>query len=301
MRRRDFIKLFGGAALWPFSARAQQVERMRRIGLLMMTGETDSEGQHRLAAFRQGLAQLGWADGHNVRFEIRWAAGDSNRVRMLAAELSGLKLDLIIATNTSSLDALQRETHSIPIVFTQIVDPLGLGFVTSLARPGGNITGFATYEFSVGRKWSELLKQIAAHVTRVAVIYDPGLPSWQGFFAAIDAGARSLAMQATAVGVRDAGDIEREIESFAREPSSALIVVPSAVTTIDRSRIIALAADHHLPAVYPYRFFTESGGLASYGVDDLELYRQLGTYVDRVLKDERRAICQCSRRPSTNW
>jgi putative ABC transport system substrate-binding protein len=286
IRRRAFIATIGGAATWPVVARAQQ-GGVPRIGLLMMTSETDAQGQDRFAAIRQGLAKLGWTDGRNLQIEVRWAAGDDARVQTMAAELVALKLDLLVATNTSSLVALQRETHTIPIVFTQIVDPISLGFVTSLARPGGNITGFATYEFSVATKWSELLKQIAPNVTRVAVIYDPDLPSWEAFFANIDAAARSLAMQTSAIRVRDSSEIERELVSFAREPNGGLIVVPGPVTVIHRNRIIALAAEHRLPAVYPYRFFVMSGGLASYGVDDLELYRQLGTYVDRVLKGEK--------------
>jgi putative ABC transport system substrate-binding protein len=287
LKRREFITLLGGAAAWPLAVAAQQAERIRRIGILMTTTETDSQGQDRFAAFRQGLAKLGWTDARNLQIETRWGAGNAARVQTLAAELAALKPDLLIATNTSSLTALQSQTHAIPIIFTQVVDPLGLGFVTSLARPGGNITGFSTYEFSVGTKWSELLKQIAPHVIRLAVIYDPSLPSWKGFFGTIDAAARSLGIQASAFGVRDSGEIEREIVSFARGSNGGLIAVPGAVTVIHRNRIIALAAEHRLPAVYAYRFFATSGGLASYGVDDLELYRQLGNYVDRVLKGEK--------------
>ena len=287
MKRREFITLIGGAtAAWPLAARAQQGEGVRRIGVLMGLAESDPEGHSRAAAFRQGLEQLGWIEGRNVRIELRWAAGDVDRARSYAAELVAFAPDVIFAGATSALAALQPATKTIPIVFAQVTDPVGAGFVTSLGRPGGNVTGFTQYEYAVGAKWLELLKEIAPRVARVALIYDPANTSSAGYLRTIELGTPSLAVHVSTYAVRETAEFERVIDAFAAEPNGGLIILPSVSATIHREVIVARVAKHHLPAVYPYRLFATSGGLASYGVDNIDMYRRAATYVDRILKGD---------------
>ncbi|MEX2034754.1 MAG: ABC transporter substrate-binding protein [Xanthobacteraceae bacterium] len=289
MQRRQFITVIGGvAAASTFShvaVRAQQT-RMRRIGMLSALSEHDPEGQARLTAFQQGLQQLGWKIGENVRIDHRWAGGSADRLRVLAAELVRSKPDVILAAATSALAPLRRETRTIPLVFAQVSDPVALGFVASLARPGGNITGFATSEHGLAVKWLELLKQIAPSIARVGVIYQPALPQTAGYLHEIEAGAPSLKVQVSTAAVRDRTEIERAIATFAREPNCGLIMPPGPVLATHRDAIIGLAAQRRLPAVYPYRFFVTSGGLASYGIDNHDLYRRAAGYVDRILRGE---------------
>jgi putative tryptophan/tyrosine transport system substrate-binding protein len=288
VKRREFITLLGGAAAaWPVVARAQQGERMRRVGVLMNLAESDPEGQARIAAFREGLGKLGWTEGREVQIDYRWFAGDADRARVYAAELVKLKPDAIFAATSSSLLPLQRETRSVPIVFAQVADPVGGGFVASLARPGGNITGFANFECAIGAKWLELLKQIAPQVTRVAVIYDAANPEAKEFLPVIEAAARSFGVQLSISAVRAADEIERAIEDFKREPNGGLIPLPSPLIGVHRDLIISLAMRHRLPNVYAYRYYPIAGGLASYGTDNIDLYRRAASYVDRILKGEK--------------
>src|SRR5262245_25823838 len=266
MRRRDFITLLGGAAAaWPLAARAQLGERVRRIGVLVGTAADDPIGQARVAAFLQGLGQLDWLVGRNIRLDIRWAAADADHTRGYAAELVALAPDVILASSGSVVGPLRRLTRTIPIVFTETSDPVGAGFVESLASPGGNVTGFLTFEYGLSGKWLELLKQIASPVTRVAVLRD----------AAID--------------VHDAGEIERTITRFARTPNSGMILTTSAFSLRHRNLIITLADRHKLPAVYFQRGFVADGGLVSYGPDTIDLHRRAATYVDRILRGEKPA------------
>jgi ABC-type uncharacterized transport system substrate-binding protein len=289
MRRRELITLLGGAAAatgWPFRAHAQQPDRMRRIGVLAPLAESDPEGQARIAALRKGLQDLSWIEGRNIGVEYRSTGGNPDRALAYATELVALKPDVIVASTAHALSALQRETRTIPIVFTQIADPVGGGFVASLARPGGNVTGFTLYEFGIGVKWLELLKQIAPGVTRAAVVYDVGSPASDGYLSAIEAGASSLAVRLSRAPVRSAADIERALGEFAAGSDGGLIVLPGSVIAIHRELIVALAARHRLPAVHAYRYFVTIGGLASYGVDNIDLYRQAAAYVHRILKGE---------------
>jgi putative ABC transport system substrate-binding protein len=289
MRRRRFITLLGGAAAAsvsrPPAARAQQGDRLRRIGVLMSAPEDDPEGQARVAAFRAGLRAAGWQEGRNIRIDYRWAGGTADRVQAHAAELVALKPEAIMASAPQSVIALQQATRTIPIVFAQVSDPVGAGFVASLARPGGNVTGFALFEWAIGVKWLELLKQLAPDVARVTVMYYPVTPTGPGYFSAIEAGAPSLGVRAAAVAVRDAAEIARAISAGA--PNSGLVVLPSPLTSHHRDLIIDLAARHRLPAVYPYRYFVTGGGLASYGVDNIDSHRRAASYVDRILKGEK--------------
>jgi ABC-type uncharacterized transport system substrate-binding protein len=285
MKRRDFITLLAGAAAWPLTARAQQPERMRRIGVLM-GAPNDPVGQLWLAAFQGGLQKLGWTQDRNVRIDTRWG-GDADRLRAYATELVGLRPDVIVAGATSALMPLQQATRTIPIVFAQVSDPVRGGFVASLAHPDGNITGFALYEYGIGVKWLELLNQIAPHVKRVAVIFEPDNRANLGQLPEIEREAPSFAVRPTAFPVRDAAEIERAIDEFARESNGGLIALPNPITVTHRGPIIALAAKHRLPAVYAYRPFVVDGGLASYGVDISELYRRAASYVDRILKGEK--------------
>jgi putative ABC transport system substrate-binding protein len=286
MLRRQFLGVLGGAAVaWPLVAHAQQ---MRRIGVLLAFPESDLERQPRVAAFQKGLQELGWTDGRNVRIDYRWAVGDADRVRY-AAELVALAPDVIMATTGATVGALQQASRTVPIVFVTVIDPVGGGWVASLARPGGNATGFAAFEFSMGGKWLELLKEIAPRVTRVAVIRDPSVPAGSGLFAAIQTVAPSFGVELISVGVRDASEIERGIAAFAREANGGLIVpVPSSVT-LHRELLITLAARHRLPAIYSARFFVTSGGLISYAPDPIDPYRRAASYVDRILKGEKPA------------
>ena len=287
MTRRAFISLLGGAAAWPLAARAQQP--MRRIGLLMATAENDPETQHRLAALRDGLQKLGWTEGRNLRSEYRWGENDLDRMRAGAEELAALKPELIFAAPTSALVAMHRATSTIPIVFAQVADPVAGGLVASNSHPGGNITGFATYEHAVGLKWVELLKQIAPQITRIAILYDPEQPAAGGFVAAIEAAARSFSVRLVLDAVRDATAIERAIKAFAGEPNGGLILPPTAFTVAHRALIISLALRHRLPNIFALRYNVLEGGLASYGVDNIDLYRRAAQYVDRILKGEKPA------------
>jgi putative tryptophan/tyrosine transport system substrate-binding protein len=289
IRRREFITLFGAAAAaWPVGARAQQGERMRRIGVLMAASAGDPEYQSRVNAFQQGLAQLGWSEGRNVRFEIRWATTNADRIRA-AAELVGLTPDVILASGENAMPALRQATRTVPTVFVQVADPVGAGFIDSLARPGGNVTGFMVFEFSMSGKWLELLKQIAPGVTRVAVLRDPAIGSGTSQFAAIQAVAPSLRMDVNPVNVDDASEIERAVAAFASSGNGGLIVTAGGLTLAHRDLISALAARHRLPSVYPYRYFVTAGGLISYGPDVIDQYRRAAGYVDRILKGEKPA------------
>jgi putative tryptophan/tyrosine transport system substrate-binding protein len=290
MRRREFITLLGGAAAWPLAARAQQAERVRRIGILMAAASDDAEFQARMAAFLQGLAQLGWTDGGNVRIDTRWATTNADHLRRHAAELAALAPDVLVAaTGTATVAPLLQATRSVPIVFVPVIDPVGAGFVASLARPGGNATGFTMFEYGLSGKWLELLKQIVPGMTRAAVLRDPAIASGIGQFAAVQAVAPSLGVELSPVDVRDAPEIERAVTAFARSSNGALIVPGSAPATRHRDLIIALAARHRLPAVYASRYFVTDGGLISYGPDLIDQYRRAAGYVDRILKGEKPA------------
>ena len=289
MKRREFITLLGGAAAaWPLAARAQQTERIRRIGVLMPFAENDLDAQASITAFRQALQMLGWTDGR-VRIDYRWGGGEPERISAYASELVGLKPDVILVITALALQPLLQETRSIPIVFTQITDPVGSGFVASLARPGGNITGFAVAEFSMYSKSLEVLKEVAPHVARVAVLLNPEQAPQAGMWRAIEAAAPSFRVQVMAADVPDSAEIERAIESFARESGGGLIVLPNVPTIVHRGLIIALAARHRLPAVYPIRQFVTDGGLISYGPHRVDQYRQAAGYVDRILRGEKPA------------
>jgi putative ABC transport system substrate-binding protein len=286
MRRREFITLLGGAAAaWPLAARAQQAERMRRVGVLMHLGENHAEGQARVAAFQQGLQQLGWIDGRNVRLDVRWGAGDAERYRRFAAELVALRPDVILASASSSVAALQKATRTVPIVFAGVIDPVGAGFVESMARPGGNTTGFVAFEYAIAAKWLELLKEIAPTVTRAAVLRDPTYSAGVGQFAAIQA-VGPIGMELSAIGVHDAGAIEPSVAAFARGSKGGLIVTASPFASNHPVVIPALAARYKLPAVYPFRYYD---GLISYGPDSARQYRPAAGYVDRILKGEKPA------------
>jgi putative ABC transport system substrate-binding protein len=285
MRRREFIAgIAGSAAGWPLAARAQKPEGMRRIGALFSQVATDPEGQARAAALRQGLAELGWIEGHNILIDYRWAGGSVSRQQPLAAELVGLNPEVVFASATSALVALKQATSTVPIVFAQVTDPVGAGFVQSLARPGGNITGFTQHEFTMGVKWLELLKQIAPQVKRVAIIFDPANPANDGYLREIEAAAQTFGVGLTRLPVRDKADIVQAIDGFAAEPQGGLILLPGPVGAVNRDVIIAGANRHRLPSVFAFRYHVVSGGLASYGVDNIELFRRAAWYVDRILK-----------------
>jgi len=290
MKRREFITLLGGAAAWPLAAGAQQPDRVRRIGVLMSMVESDPRGLEFITAFAQGLAELGWTVGRNVRIEYRWGAGDLDRFRRYAAELVALSPDVVLATAGSIVGAFQQASRTVPIVFVTTIDPVGGGWVESLSRPGSNATGFAAFEFSMSGKWLELLKEIAPWVKRVAVIRDPSVPAGSGGLAAIQTVAPSFGVELTPVGVRTADEIERGITAFARSANGGLIAAgpPSSVER-HRDLIITLAAKHGLPAVYGPRFFVTGGGLISYGADPVDQYRRAAGYVDRILKGEKPA------------
>jgi ABC-type uncharacterized transport system substrate-binding protein len=290
MRRRDFIKLFAGsAATWPLTARAQQAERMRRIGMLMNRATDDAEGQAGIAAFRQALQQLGWGDGSNVRIDIRWSENDLDRIRGNATELVALAPDVILAAGTLGVAALQRVTHILPIVFIQVSDPVGTGLVDTLARPGGNTTGFMLLEFGSSGKWLELPKQIAPSITRAAVLRDSANPAATAEFGAIQAAAQSLGVEVRPASIRNASEIEHAIATFARSANGGLIVTPSAGVSVHHNLIITLAARHKLPAVYANRSNVTGGGLISYAPDRADQFRRAAGYVDRILKGEKPA------------
>jgi len=288
--RRELLAALGGvAAAWPLAARAQQREKMRHIGVLMNLAADDAEGQARLAAFLQGLQEAGWAVGRNVRIDLRWAASDADRFRGQAAELVALAPDVVLASGTPAATPLLQASRTLPIVFVQVVDPVGAGLVASLARPGGNATGFSVYEYGIGGKWVELLKEIASNVTRVAVLRDAATTSGIGMLGGIQSVASSFGMELTPVGVSDAGEIERVVTTFARASNGGLIVTGNTAAITHRELIIGLAARHRMPAVYGLRIFVNDGGLISYSPDSIDPYRRAGGYVDRILKGEKPA------------
>jgi putative ABC transport system substrate-binding protein len=289
MRRRQFIALLGGAAAWPLAARAQQPEQTRRIGVLMSLAADDKEGQARVDAFAQGLRELGWIDGRNVQIDIRWAAGGDRIRQRYAAELVALSPDVIMASGGSVVGPLLQATRTVPIVFTQTPDPIGAGFVDSLARPGGNATGFSIFDYNIAGKWLELLRQIAPGVTRAAVIRDPATPQGIGQFSAVHAVAPSLGLDVSPINASEPSEVERAIKAFANSPNSGLIVSGSNFAITHRELIIKLAHQHKLPTVYPLRFFVAAGGLIAYGPDAIDPHRRAAAYVDRILKGEKPA------------
>jgi putative tryptophan/tyrosine transport system substrate-binding protein len=289
MQRREFITLLGGAAVaWPRATRAQQADRIRRVGVLESRTADDPEGKARVAVFAQALRELGWTGGRNMRIDYRWAAADADRYRTYAAELVALAPDVILASSSASVTALQQTTRTVPIVFVNVIDPVGAGFVASLARPGGNSTGFTLFEYSLSGKWLELFKEIAPNLTRIAILRDPAIAAGIGQFAVIQAMAPpSFGVELSPIDERDGGEIERDIAAFARAPNGGLIVTASSGAVAYRELIITLAARHRLPAVYPFRYFVTSGGLISYGPDTTEQYRRAAGYVDRILKGQK--------------
>ena len=286
MRRRDFIGALGGAVTWPLAARAQQGERVRRIGLLTPLVADDPEVQVRIAAFLQGLQQLGWTVGRNVQIDYRWGAGDVETIRKYSAELATLGPDVILATGSSTVGPLLQATRTVPIVFVVVPDPVGAGFVNSLARPGGNATGFIQFEYGISGKWLELIKEIAPNLTRVAILRDAAITAGTGQWGAVQSVAPALRLEIQPINLRNAKDIERDIESFARFPNGGMIVTGSALSVLHRALFIELAVRHKLPAIYFEHFFAKSGGLMSYGPNLAGQYRQAASYVDRILKGE---------------
>jgi putative ABC transport system substrate-binding protein len=287
MRRREFIALIGGAAAaWPLSARGQQTGRMRRIGFLSSNAESDPQAGPFFSAFTDGMRELGWIDGTNIKIEARWAAADLNRIALLAKELVGLQPDLIVGHTTPVMAALQRETKSIPIVFVVVSDPVGSGFVSSLARPGGNTTGFVNLEASMASKWIEFLKEVAPDVTRVAVIFNPDTAPHAYYESAIIPAARSQSVEPVEMPVRSVAEIYKSLEDFNRLSGGGIVIMPDAFTSLRESfgRVIAIAARDRIPAIYPYRYMANAGGLMSYGSDNADLFRRAATYVDRILK-----------------
>jgi putative ABC transport system substrate-binding protein len=285
LKRREFITLLGGAAVaWPLAVRAQQGERMRRIGVLMGTAESDLDQKALVSAFTRALEDLGWKEGANIRIDRRWAEGDVAGLRTQASELARLALDVIFAQGTPATTALRQAAPTTPLVFVNISDPISSGLVSSLAYPGGNITGFTNYEFSMGGKWLEILKDIAPGITRVAAIFNPDNPALAGLFRSIEAAGSTLGIQVAPRPARNAEEFQRTISAFASEPNGGLLVLLDFVTLAHRDLIIKLATDHRLPAGYALRTFAVSGGLISYGVDPVDLFRRAASYVDRVLK-----------------
>jgi putative ABC transport system substrate-binding protein len=289
MRRRDFIRaVVGAAAAFPYTAGAQQSERTRRIGVLMSLAADDQEGQARFDTFVKALRELGWVDGRNVKIDVRWGAG-AHRTRQYAAELVALSPDVILASGGSVVGALLQATRTVPIVFTATPDPIGAGFVDSLARPGGNATGFSNFDYNIAGKWLELIKQITPGVTRVAVIRDPATPQGIGQFSAVNAVASSLGLDVSPINASEPSEVERTITAFAHAPNSGLIVTGSNFAITHRELIIKLVNQQKLPAVYPIRFFVDAGGLISYGPDAIDPHRRAADYVDRILKGEKPA------------
>jgi putative ABC transport system substrate-binding protein len=284
MKRRAFITLLGGAAAWPIAARAQPAGGMRRVGVLAALAEDDPQMQAQLAGFRQGLERLGWPEGRNVRIDYRFAHANVDQHQTLAKDLVALQPDVILAHLTPVAAALRRETRAIPIVFVGVSDPIGSGFVASLARPGGNLTGLLLYEESITGKWLAMLKEIAPRMARAAFVASPKTPTYDYFLRAAEAVAPSLAIELIPHPIETAADIERSIESFARVPNGGLFLPPNSTIVLHRDLIIALAARHRLPAVYPFRLFVTAGGLMSYGTDQVDTFRQVAAYVDRILR-----------------
>jgi len=283
VRRRQFLIAAGMLLAVPSSAKAQQAGKVRRIGVLSSTAKADREVQSRLAAFEQGLLELGWKDGSNLRIDYRFGEGDPTRLSQFAKGILDLRPDVVVAFGTGAASAFRQQTLTIPIIFVQVSDPVAAGFVTNLARPDGNITGFTNFEFSIGGKWLQLMKEFAPKASSILVLFDPRLSSWPPYMRAIEASAPKLGMQLTPAGAHNSAEIERELETFATRPNGALVVLPNPLATTHRDLIISLAAQHRLPAIYPYSYYASSGGLMSYGVHLPDLYRRAASYVDRVL------------------
>ena len=286
VRRREFITLLGGtAAAWPLAARAQQAERVRRIGVLMAYAENDAEGQANVAAFRKELQKLGWTEGRNIRIDTRWATADFESIQQFAKDLVALQPELILSSSTPTTAALLQQTRTIPIIFAIVADPVGSGFVASLSRPGGNVTGFTILEGSLGGKWLELLKEIAPRVNRVACLYNPTTATFAEYYLSpLKAAAASFGMEAIAASVRDTSELEAVVVAQAREPNGGLVVIPDVFLNAHRAEVISLAARYRLPAVYPWRFYAELGGLLYYGNDRLDHFRRAAIYADRILQ-----------------
>jgi putative tryptophan/tyrosine transport system substrate-binding protein len=293
MRRRDFVQaIVGSATAWPLSARAQQAERMRRIGVLSNVGESDMEAQSMVVALHQALRQLGWAEGRNIRIDHRWAAGNSTRIVDLAKQLVALQPDVLVAHTSVPVIALRKETTTIPIVFVQVADPIGSGFITNLARPGGNITGFTSFEPSMGSKWVEMLKEIAPGTSRMAFLFNPKTAPYanSGYYqVSFDTAAASLAITLTATPVNSPSEIVSAVGALGHDRGDGLIVIPDSFNIVHRERIIGLAAQNGVPTIYPYAFAVREGGLISYGVDQVDLFRDAASDVDRILKGEKPA------------
>ena len=287
MERREFIALVGGAAAWPLAARAQQAKPLRRIGVLMGIAQSDSEGQARVLALRQGLDQLDLKEGQNINIEYRWGAGDGNKIRSYAAELVALAPEVILATNTPTVRALQQLTRTIPIVFVSVSDPVSDGFVASLSKPGGNVTGFSTYEPSMGGKWLQFLKAVAPDVVRIAVIFNPETAAHSLYLPSLESVAPSLGVKIVSAPVRDPNGIQALFSSLVRERGDGLVAIPDSFTVVHRATIIQLAQQHRLPVIYALLPFEQSGGLLTYGTDTVSQYRQAASYIDRILKGER--------------
>jgi putative tryptophan/tyrosine transport system substrate-binding protein len=288
VRRREFIGLLGGATACPLATRAQQPDRVRRVGMLLASAENDPEGKPRIAEFLNQLRGLGWSEGRNIRIDYRWASGEADRLRMFAKELVGLQPDVIVGQNTGGLSALRDATGTIPIVFVQVGDPVGAGFIASLARPGGNITGFTGLESTITAKWLELLKAIAPRIARVALVLNPDVSPRRGayYLRPAMAAAPAFAVAPIATPVHNAAEIEGAITAFATEPGGSLIIMPDATTNSHSDLIIGLAARYRLPAIYTFRYFIAAGGLISYGYDPVDLFRRAASYVDRILRGE---------------
>jgi putative tryptophan/tyrosine transport system substrate-binding protein len=290
VKRRQFITLLGGAAAWPLAAQAQQADRVRRVGVLAAYAENDPEAQVRINAFRRALQELGWTEGHNVRMDYRWGTGDPDRARTFTEELLSLAPDVIVAHGTPALTALHRATRTIPVVFVSVIDPVGAGYVQSLPLPGGNITGFSTFEPEIGGKWLELLKEIAPGLRQVAGISDPDFKGFAGVWGAIENMAPRFGLEVKNLPFQaPTDDLESAVAGFAQRPGGGLIVLPTALNAVQRNRIISSAARGGLPAMYGFRFYATDGGLMSYGIDTVDLFRRSASYVDRVLKGEKPA------------
>jgi putative ABC transport system substrate-binding protein len=289
MKRREFITLLGGAAAWPLGARAQQPRRVRRVGVLVPQGEDDPEQRAWVSAFVTRLEELGWKPDENIQLDYRWAAGDAARMPVLAKEIIELRPDVILAAIVTAAVAFRQYTLIIPIVFTQVADPVAAGLVTNLARPEGNVTGFTVYEFSISGKWIEALRECVPDLARAAILFDPGSLPWAGYMRSVEAAARPLGVQLIPFPVQSDADIEQAFARFATEPKLGAIVLPTASTLRRRKKIISLAEQHRLPMIYPYRLFAKDGGLMSYGIDLVHQHREAGTYVDRILKGEKPA------------
>jgi putative tryptophan/tyrosine transport system substrate-binding protein len=288
MRRREFITLVCGAAAWPLAARAQQPERVRRIGALFSLGENDTESVTRRAAFEQALKALGWINGSNLRIDYRWAEGDAELIRKFVAELVASAPDVIVTSGSLTAGPMARATHNIPIVFLQVIDPVGSGLVESMAKPGGNVTGFMQFEYSLAGKWLELLKELAPNLSRVAVLRDAETAPGIGQFAVIQAMAPPHRVELSPINASDLAEMERGIAAIARTPNAGLVVTVGR-TAVRRDLVVAAAAKHRLPAIYPYRYYASDGGLISYGPDTIEPYLRAAGYVDRIFKGEKPA------------